>query len=604
MGHYVFLIIIYALFSLINIFTLIGYSSIFSKNKFSFKDNSHFLNLILKSIAFISVISILLNFFFPLNNIVSIIFITIGLIFLIKNLNLFQNKLNTFFILFSISVASSLMTVASKTYPDFLLYHLPYTNILDHFKIIFGLSNLDFRFGHTSIIQNIHALFSVKFHEYQNGFLINLNLSIIMLYFIYLSYLRSKSVFIIIFSLFSSIFFIIHGYRYGAYGNDFLPSILMCLLIIYYYEFLLKNELNNHFSIIILCAVLAFIMKITMAVGLLICIKLVILNIKKVHIFKISITISIILISLFFIKNIINTSCLIYPISSTCIDTLWKPKNDFDFASTKLISERSSSASKDILKDLSFHKNIDLKKFISDKKKSLKADFDNLNLYQKQNFIFYYENYYYNNKYNWLKSYFKYHFPDQIFPKIIIFSIILFLISLHINIFVIKTNNSIKTFFFNLKSKNFIILTSFMAFGLIMWFLNSPHLRYGIIYLLYFSILPSLLLFNFNLNTIEIIRVRKYLKFIFIIALTYMILKIIDMTYENIFIQNYSIKHNFKNNVPYNSTMHSNVKVNFPIDERNCSNISPLCIKYKNAFVSSNYNLSVYYNYIFVTNKN
>ena len=41
--------------------------------------------------------------------------------------------------------------------PDAILYHLPYTGILNSEKIIFGLSNLHFRFAHVSIIQYFSA---------------------------------------------------------------------------------------------------------------------------------------------------------------------------------------------------------------------------------------------------------------------------------------------------------------------------------------------------------------------------------------------------------------------------------------------------------------
>ena len=39
-------------------------------------------------------------------------------------------------------------------------YHLPYVSVLNENKIIFGLSNLHFRFGHTSVIQYISTAFN------------------------------------------------------------------------------------------------------------------------------------------------------------------------------------------------------------------------------------------------------------------------------------------------------------------------------------------------------------------------------------------------------------------------------------------------------------
>ena len=41
--------------------------------------------------------------------------------------------------------------------PDAGLYHLPYIGILNSEKIILGLSNLHFRYAHTSILQYFSA---------------------------------------------------------------------------------------------------------------------------------------------------------------------------------------------------------------------------------------------------------------------------------------------------------------------------------------------------------------------------------------------------------------------------------------------------------------
>ena len=40
------------------------------------------------------------------------------------------------------------------------MYHLPYTKIINDNKIIFGISNIHFRFGHTSILQYLNAIFN------------------------------------------------------------------------------------------------------------------------------------------------------------------------------------------------------------------------------------------------------------------------------------------------------------------------------------------------------------------------------------------------------------------------------------------------------------
>jgi hypothetical protein len=393
----------------------------------------------------------------------------------------------------------------------------------------------------------------------------------------------------------------IHGYRYGAYGNDFLPSILMSLVICFFYLFLRQKNKNYYFNIILLASSLAFTMKITMSVGLLI---VIFIFFKKRNAYQtIPLCLSIILISFFLIKNFINTSCLVYPVTISCIDTVWKPKNDFDFASSKVISERSSSASKDILKDKDFQNDDLLSLYISETINSNYDQYINLTNYQKQNFVFYHENYFYNTKYNWLKSYFKYHFSDQIFPKIITYLLVVFVINILINFFYFDLKKNIKFFFKNLISNKVNIISLFMLFGLVMWFFNAPHLRYGIIYLLYFSILPGILLFNLDMDLSDILKVKRSLKSLLILVLIYCVFKNITMINKNFIKNGYLITENFIENNKFENQKINNILVKFPYQENSCANIEPLCIKYKSAFLSSGYYFFKLLSYTFVTNK-
>lgn len=603
MLEYFSLLSLYSFLSFINLTTVVGYSTLFSRDKLSFDNTVKFLITILLTFVFLSLIALLLNFIFPLNNFVSIIFIICGLFTLFINLNKVINKIKILQIIFFLSILSSFITLTSKTYPDFLLYHLPYANIVDNFKIIFGLTNLDFRYGHTSIIQNLNSLFSVKYGHLQNGFLININFSILILYFLFSIYKREKKIFPLLFYFFSFCFFAIHGYRYGAYGNDYLPSILMCLVVASLYLFLCKINENDNFQIILLASVLAFTMKITMAVGVLIIFFLIFFYKEKINFSKTSIFLSVILICLFFSKNLINTSCVVYPVNFTCLDTPWKPQNLYDFGSSKIISERSSSASKDILKSKDFYDNEDLKLYIDETLKKNKDTFSKLTTYQKNNFIFFYENYFYNNNYNWLKNYYENHFSDQIFPKIIVYLIIIFLLCFLLNIYFFDFRSNYRRFTFNFISKEIIIINAFMLFGLIAWFINAPHLRYGIIYLLYFSILPGIMLFELNSSLIQIKKIKSLFKIILIIVLLHFLIKNIIMLNENYIKKGYLISDNFILNKKFETNIRDKFNINFPLNENNCENIKPLCIKYKDAFISSKYSLITKFNYIFVTNK-
>ena len=123
-------------------------------------------------IIFISFIALVLNFFVPLNKEVNSMFL---LTFLVIFTLIFKKKIN-FYNLFYFSIISGaisfLLLMLSHIYnPDGGLYHYPYINILNNEKIILGLSNLHFRYGHISIIQYTSAFF--------NNFLFNLNGTVI-----------------------------------------------------------------------------------------------------------------------------------------------------------------------------------------------------------------------------------------------------------------------------------------------------------------------------------------------------------------------------------------------------------------------------------------
>jgi hypothetical protein len=104
-------------------------------------------------IIFISFISLILNFFTPLTPLInSIVYILIIIAYSIKK-KFFLNKKNINFLLVSSFVTFLLIIYSDVNRPDAGLYHLPYTSIVNENKIIFGLSNIHFRFGHVSILQ-------------------------------------------------------------------------------------------------------------------------------------------------------------------------------------------------------------------------------------------------------------------------------------------------------------------------------------------------------------------------------------------------------------------------------------------------------------------
>ena len=127
---------------------------------FKKKDINEFNENGLFGFILIGFISLLLNFFFPLNLLVNNIVFIIVFILAFKlnffNQNFFKLLKNIFFV--SI-IAYIFLIYSNVNRPDAFSYHLPYSQILNEHKVIIGLSNLHFRFGHISIFQYISSFF-------------------------------------------------------------------------------------------------------------------------------------------------------------------------------------------------------------------------------------------------------------------------------------------------------------------------------------------------------------------------------------------------------------------------------------------------------------
>ena len=146
------------LYSFFSSFYLACAGIVFQKNE-RHSDNYIYLLIIYGAIG-LSFAALFLNFFTALNLIINtslfFIVLTVGLFHMIKN----KTILKLFYASLLIAGLTTLIITLDNIYrPDASLYHLPYTKIVTEHKIIFGVSNLHFRFGHTSILQYLNALF-------------------------------------------------------------------------------------------------------------------------------------------------------------------------------------------------------------------------------------------------------------------------------------------------------------------------------------------------------------------------------------------------------------------------------------------------------------
>ena len=109
---------------------------------------------------FLSLIALFLNFFFSFNKVLNtfLFFFPFLLILFIFNKSFFKKII---YYSFPIAILFFLTISYDGTYrPDAGSYHLPFISILNENKILIGINNIHFRFGHTSIIQYLSAIYN------------------------------------------------------------------------------------------------------------------------------------------------------------------------------------------------------------------------------------------------------------------------------------------------------------------------------------------------------------------------------------------------------------------------------------------------------------
>jgi hypothetical protein len=412
-------------------------------------------------------ISLYLNFFFPINKIIGTVFFIFSLIFFIFYFIKLEKKNEFILLVFFVSITSFLLiTLSNINRPDAGLYHLPYISILQENKVILGLTNLHYRFGHTSIFQYISAIYNNYFLK--NEF-INFPLaSLVSFYILYLfknfnESLRKKieietvSIFlIIIFSLYSF-------NRYSNYGNDAPASIYFFILILITLkiENIKKMDIENFFNILII-SIFLFTIKPSMVIVFALPLFLFLLNNNKIRILKHKNSlICVLLIISWVVKNFLISGCAIFPIKETCINKI----NYYDAATTNIASTEAEAWSKaypNSINKLSFNEYI--------------------------------------SNYNWVNTWFKSHFK-KIMEKLtpfLLFLILFFLIKIARKPYFDNFNYK---FFF--KNKNILLIIFFTLYCCFFWFLKFPVYRFGMAFISSFVIFLFINLFvteNFFYN--------------------------------------------------------------------------------------------------------
>lgn len=436
-------------------------------------------------IILISIITLFLNFFVKISSSISLLILFLPLIFVYKDIYFLKKKILNLSIILGI-ISSLIMFIDNTNRPDAGLYHLPYINIINESKIVLGVANLEFRFGHTSILQYLSSAFNNIIFS-NKGILIPLA-NIFAFISIYLLYLikKHKNILRIIFFLF--LFNILYSMnRYSGFGNDD-PAHMFLYLTVCSYILTFFNDNKDSKKNVIFFSTYAFLIKPFLI--LIFLMPLFLLFTNKIKLFSKVNFFCLAILSLWFLKNILVSSCILYPEPKLCFKSLpWTT-----FYSSVSNPERAKKTSEAYAKDWSN------KKFKIDKSEYLK-------------------------KFNWLSTWKNNHFEIviiEILPQIILV-IMLILIK--------PSSHSFHKFSNNLAWQIFFI-------GLIssvLWFFKFPLYRYGQGYIITFinSFFLLTLSKDFKILPINERLFNKTLISILIIVSLGILFKNLDRIYKN-----------------------------------------------------------------------
>ncbi len=282
-------------------------------------------------------IVVIFNFFSGINN--TIFWIILILIFVFNFIKAPTIKLNLLNILNYILIPAilSISTRDLGLHPDTGLYHLNYQNWIRSEKIVAGFTNMNERFGYSSIYDFISA--PLWFGD--NFILLQfVNLSFIVLFFHFLSYnlINKKNNDLFIASYFVILFGLLDNFGFGGGRNGFLyiegigkPDVAFAVIFFITNILLIssirsKQYNNQDFLVASLLILFSIQLRVFGILSLLLLgyyylelsnYKMSILKNKMLLLIP-----SILMGSLWMLKNVIISSCLFFPVEFTCINSL------------------------------------------------------------------------------------------------------------------------------------------------------------------------------------------------------------------------------------------------------------------------------------------
>ena len=468
-----------------------GCGYLFKKRIFNQDENFFFESNVIWGFIPISFIALLINFFLPLSILLnSIIFLIIFVILFIKKY--FNQPFKKFLInSFSVTFLAFILLIHSNVNnPDALLYHLPFSKILNEHKILIGSANIHHRFAHTSIFQYISSFFYL-FIINKNGLLIPTSVigSSFLIYFLKEFKIQFRFNDTRLSSIIAFLILIVSIYsfsRYSNYGNDAPVHLYYYLIVIYLFKYNFDFKNNLLIKQISMISLFTFFLKPFYIFSFLIPLSFLILN-KNFKIFFKSFffLFSSLFATIWLLKNFLISGCLIYPLKITCFKIMdWT--NIADIERQSIQGEAMSKSWQNRI-----DKNINMNEF--------------------------------NQNFEWLLTWYNDHF-NIVMEKFLPIFIFLFFFSI---LFLLLKINRDKKFLLSINVSIYIFL--FVNFlGCLMWFLKFPTYRYGQSYLFCFLLILFYIFIFRKFDNYLLFKYKKIFSFFIILAFSGLLIKNIN----------------------------------------------------------------------------
>tara|TARA_Y100000992_G_scaffold271653_1_gene212728 strand:+ start:1119 stop:2771 length:1653 start_codon:yes stop_codon:yes gene_type:complete len=512
-------IFLFYIFILVTSIAITGYGKSFCK---FFNINCSSLSLeIIFGCFFLGSLALIINFFFPINLIVTNIILILGILLFFFYFKSIKKEIKYFLIITLLSFITGIYETSNR--PDAGLYHLPYISNLNENKIIFGLNNLHSRFGFTSFLQYLSSVFNNSLFSEKAIFFPNLILygsSLIYFYKICLSSKTSDELKIL--ALFFGISIVVDMNRFSEFGNDENAHMLFFIFITNFIIYFSKNDLEskNYLKIILLLSLFLFMIKVTYAILILLLIFTIFSSYKNFKFFEKLNFYLFFVFCLWILKNFLISGCLIYPIENTCFNKLLWSNN---FSVGESLSAESWA------------------KGYPDSK--IKYEFIN-----------------YISNFKWLSTWLGNHFIFIVKKVSIIITILICII-----VYVKQNGKLFKT------SKGLKIIFCFNFIFLLIWFLKFPVYRFGS-GIIIGTIATTLIYFLKNFNLVNFSKITKLVIPLLILLIFYKNMDRVVDRFQNDYLNNPWINiysDNYKKKISYKKIYFLNNKQKYYYTTKN-----------------------------------